>query len=129
MSNQYIIFFDGQCNLCDRFVNFVFKKDTKRQFLYAPLQGVTAKQRLKEGDVKGLKSIIVLKNDIALKEAQAIKIIMQQLYPRYSGLFSLLPSSFFNVFYRLIAKKRYRIFGKKNSLYQPSKDQIKYFLS
>ena len=128
MSDQYIIFFDGQCNLCDRFVNFVFKRDINRQFLYAPLQGVTAKQRLKEEDIKDLKSIIVLKNHTALKESQAIKVIMQQLYPRYSSFLSLLPSSFFNVFYKLIAKRRYKIFGKKDNLYHPSKDQRKCFL-
>lgn len=128
MPDPYIIFFDGQCNLCDRFANFVFKRDVKRKFLYAPLQGVTARQRLKEEDIKGLKSIVVLKNDIVLKETQAVKTVMQQIYPRYSGFFALFPSYFFNVFYRLIAKNRYKIFGKKDNLYQPSEDQKKYFL-
>lgn len=128
MNNQYIIFFDGQCNLCDRFVNFVFKRDVKRIFLYAPLQGATAKEHLKEEDISGLKSIIVLKNSIVLKEAQAIQTVMKLLYPRYSVLFSLFPSRFFNFFYRFIAKKRYKIFGKKDNLYQPPGEQRKHFL-
>ena len=95
MPDKYIIFFDAQCNLCDRFINFIFKRDLKRRFLYAPLQGTTAKQYLKEKDIQDLKSIIVFKKGIILKETQAIKIIMKQLYSSWSILFSLLPSSFF----------------------------------
>ena len=128
MPNPYIIFFDAQCSLCNHFINFVFKRDTKRQFLYAPLQGATAKQYLKKEDIKTLKSVIVLKNNVTLKEAQAIQTVMKQLYPSYSVLFSILPSKFFNVFYRFIAKKRYKVFGKKEDLHQPSKNQRKYFL-
>ena len=128
MRNQYIIFFDGQCNFCDRFVNFVFKRDRKRQFLYAPLQGETASQNLKTEDIKNLRSIIILKEGIALKETQAIQTIMKQLYPRYSVLFSFLPYKFFNLFYRFIAKRRYGLFGKKDGLYLPSKKQREYFL-
>ena len=128
MSNKSIIFFDGQCNLCDRFVNFVFKRDTHRRFIYAPLQGQTAFQKLSREDIHGLRSIIVLKDGLVLKETRAIQAVMQQIYPRYSVVFSLLPLSFFNLFYKLIGKKRYILFGKKESLYQPSENQKKFFL-
>ena len=128
MQNPYLIFFDGQCNLCDRFVKFVFKRDFKRQFLYAPLQGQTAKQYLENEDIKSLKSIIFLKKGMALKEAQAIQAIFKLLYPPWSIVISVLPPWFFNFFYRFIAKRRYSFFGKKSTLYQPSKDQGKYFL-
>ena len=126
--NTYLIFFDGQCNLCDRFVNFIFKRDFKRQFLYAPLQGQTAKQCLEKGDIKNLKSIIFLKNGMILKETRAIQAIFKQLYPRWSLVISVLPPWFFNLFYRFIAKRRYGFFGKKSALYQPSRDQKRYFL-
>ena len=128
MNDQNIIFFDGQCNLCDRFVNFIFKKDIKKQFLYAPLQGMTAKKYLKEDDIENLDSIIFFYKGASLKEAQAIKALMKQLYPRLSIIFSFLPLSFFNFFYRLIAKRRYFFFGKKNRLYQASKNQKEHFL-
>ena len=128
MQGKYIIFFDGQCNLCDRFVNFVFKRDPKKQFLYAPIQGQTAKQHLTKEDIESLKSIIFLKNGLALKEAPAIQAIFKQLYPRFSPLLSIIPFRFFNFFYRFIAKRRYNLFGKKDSLYQASEEQKRFFL-
>ena len=128
MQEQDIIFFDGQCQLCDHFVNFVFKRDLKRQFLYAPLQGLTAKQNLKKEDTKNLKSIIFFKKGLPLREAQAIQEIMKKLYPRWSLLLSFLPSKLFNFLYRFIAKRRYVFFGKKANLYQASIEQKKYFL-
>lgn len=33
-----IVLFDGVCNLCDWFVNFVFRRDGKKEFYFAPLQ-------------------------------------------------------------------------------------------
>ena len=128
MKEQQIIFFDGKCNLCDRFVNFVFKRDTKKQFVYAPLQGETARQYLKKEDIEGLKSIVFLQKDLILKSAPAIQAILKQLYPRLTGLLSFLPSGFFNFFYKIIAKKRYDLFGKKDEMYQASEEQKNYFL-
>lgn len=128
MSDQIIIFFDGQCNLCDRFVNFVFKRDTHRHFLYAPLQGETAFRKLSREDIQGLKSIVILKDGLVLKETRAVQAVMQQIYPRCSIVFSLLPLPFFNFFYRLVGKRRYSLFGKKSHLYQPSESQKKFFL-
>ena len=128
MKEQQIIFFDGKCNLCDRFVNFVFKRDTEKHFLYAPLQGQTAKQYLKKEDIESLKSIVFLQKDQVLKSAPAIQAILKQIYPRLAALLSLLPSGFFNFFYKIIAKKRYSLFGKKDRLYQASEEQKTYFL-
>ena len=128
MQEKHIIFFDGQCNLCDRFVNFVFKRDLKKQFLYAPIQGQTAKQHLTKEDIEGLKSIIFLKKGLTLKKAPAIQAILKQLYPRLSPFLSIFPFSFFNFFYKFIAKRRYNLFGKKDRLYQASEDQKRFFL-
>ena len=41
-----IIFFDGVCNLCNRFVDWTIKKDREKIFRFAPLQGETARHRL-----------------------------------------------------------------------------------
>ena len=128
MSNKSIIFFDGKCNLCDRFVNFVFKRDMKRRFLYSPLQGQTALQKLQREDIEGLKSILVLKEGHVLKEAQAIQTVLKEIYPRFSMVLLVFPSSFFNLFYRFIAKRRYTFFGKKENFYQAAQNQKNFFL-
>ena len=128
MSNQTIIFFDGQCNLCDRFIHFVLKRDTHRKFLYSPLQGQTALEKLQREDIHSLKSIVVLKKGLVLKETQAVRAVMEEIYPRCSILFSILPLSFFNIFYRFIAKRRYAFFGKKETFYQASDKEKDLFL-
>ena len=120
-----IIFFDGVCNLCDSFVNFVFKKDSKKIFFYAPLQGVTADNLLSTEDKNSLKQIVLLHNDQTLKGYKAIQKVFYLLYPKMSLIFKVIPGSFL---YKIIAKKRYRLFGKKEDLYKPSKEQELFFL-
>ena len=129
MQNKNIIFFDGVCELCDWFVNFVFKRDSKKQFLYAPLQGETAQSYLKKEDILGFKSIIFYHQGKILKESPALKAIMKKLYPHWAFLLAILPNLIFNLFYRFIAKRRYAFFGKKESLYQAKEKQKKYFLA
>ena len=120
-----IIFFDGVCNLCDSFVNFVFKRDSKRMFFYAPLQGVTADSLLSTADKNSLKQIVLFHNNQIFKGYKAIQKIFCLLYPKISLIFKMIPGSFL---YQIIAKKRYRLFGKKEGLYQPSTEQKSFFL-
>ena len=125
-ADKNIIFFDAVCELCDFFIQFVFKKDQKRDFLYSPLQGETAKAILAKKDREELKSIVFFKKGVILKESQAIKTILQKLYPRLSLILLLLPAFLSNALYRQIAKRRYKWFGKKS--YQASPQQTPYFL-
>jgi len=126
MKTQNIIFFDNQCQLCDRFVSYVSKRDVQKKFLYAALQGQTAKKLLTKEDIHSLKSIIFFQDGKILKESSALKAIMKGLYPKYTFLFSILP--FFNLFYRFIAKRRYLLFGKKDSLHYPWSEKKKNLL-
>ena len=126
LETKDIIFFDGVCNLCDRFVNFVYLRDPQKRFYYAPLQGPTAQKLL--GEEANLKSIVYFKQGIVLRGVEGVREIVKVIYPRWVWLFKILPLSFYNFFYNFIAKKRYKIFGKKNQLYVPSEEQKKSFL-
>ncbi len=42
-----IVFFDGYCAMCHWAVKWIAKQDTRGQFYFAPLQGITAKNELK----------------------------------------------------------------------------------
>lgn len=128
MKNQNIIFFDASCKLCERFINFIFQRDLKHVFLYAPLQGETAKKQLNLSETASLKSIIFLKEGCILKEGQAIKALFQIVYPFWAFLFRLFPLFLFNWIYLWIAKNRYSWFGKKPKLYEASYKQKQYFL-
>ena len=126
--SKKIIFFDGECNLCEYFINYIFSRDKIKQFFYAPLQGPTSKKLLENEDLENLKSIIFLEEGIKFKKSKAIAKIMQLIYPKTTRIFQFLPYSFYNIFYKWIAKKRYNFWGKKSHLYTPTESQKKYFL-
>ena len=122
MEEKTIIFFDGVCNLCDSFINFVYKRDSRRQFFYAPLQGKTAEDLLAETDRTDLKYIVLFCNGRIFRGPEAIQEIFSLLYPKGAGLFRKISGDFL---YEFIAKRRYKIFGRKG---EPSSRQKKGFL-
>ncbi|MCY4512679.1 MAG: DCC1-like thiol-disulfide oxidoreductase family protein [Bdellovibrionales bacterium] len=126
MPEKTIIFFDGVCNLCDSFVNFVYKRDGQRQFLYSSLQGQTAKDMLAEQDRTDLKYLVLFYKGQVFRGPEAVQKIFCLLYPKMAWFFKKIPGRFL---YEVIAKSRYKIFGKKEELYAPSPEQKKFFLS
>jgi predicted DCC family thiol-disulfide oxidoreductase YuxK len=60
---QYILLFDGECNLCNRAVQIVIKHDKKEKFMFASLQSESAKDILKKYHLinTGLDTFILLK--------------------------------------------------------------------
>ena len=125
MEEKAIIFFDGVCNLCDSFVNFMYKRDSQRQFLYAPLQGETAEKSLSAGDRTNLKYIVLFHKNQIFRGPQAIQEVFCRLYPRGAWFLKRIPGHFL---YKSIAKRRYSLFGKKETLYEPSPQQKDFFL-
>ena len=118
--NQMILFFDEACELCSQFIQFVSKRDIKQIFLFAPLQGETAKKHLELKDLQNLSSIVVLKENKLYREGKAFKIILESLYPYWSFLLRISPSLLVNKIYRLIAKRRYHWFGTRKKETFPS---------
>ena len=112
---KIILFFDETCELCSRFIQFVSKRDKNNFFLFAPLQGQTAKKHLELKDIENLSSLFVLKEAKLYREEQALKLILKKLYPYSSLLLGLIPSFLQNKMYRFIAKRRYQWFGKRET--------------
>lgn len=125
MEGKAIIFFDGICNLCDSFINFVYKRDSKKQFLYAPLQGETAKKHLAAEDRTNLRYIVLFHREQVFRGPQAVQEVFCRLYPKGALFLKRIPGHFL---YKGIAKRRYRLFGKKEKLYEPSPQQKEFFL-
>lgn len=114
-----IIFFDGECGLCDRSVRFLLKIDQNNSLIFAPLQGKTAKERLSILCQNAMEknSIILLednpeaKNKIYLR-GKAILRIFWLIGGRWKllGFFSFLPTFLADAIYRLVARHRHSIF-------------------
>lgn len=134
-SLQHLIFYDGQCGLCDGVVQLVLKIDGKKQFVFAPLQGKTAAYYLKElaENDKHIDSVILVQNYLSTDRqlfiySRAVFRIFWLLGGVWSllGWLSFLPTVLFDWAYRLIARYRYRLFGQQCLI--PPKDQQDRFL-
>ncbi len=132
MSSKKIILFDGVCNLCNGAVNFIIERDIKNVFQFAALQSeagvaLTAKFGI---DTKKVDSIILIDDEkVYIKSTAALR-ASRYLSGAYPLLYSLMifPTFFRNWVYDIIAKNRYKWFGKKESCMIPTAELKAKFL-
>ncbi len=132
-NEKAIILFDGVCNFCNSSVNFVIKHDKKNHFLFAPLQSETAKKLLEKFNIDSSKtdSFILIENNKAyLKSTAALRVTkhLNKLYPLLYA-FLITPPFIRNSVYNLVAKNRYKWFGKKEICMIPSAEIKGKFIS
>jgi len=117
-----LILFDGVCNLCNGFVNFIIDHDKKGVFKFASLQSSYAQKLLKE-DATELNSVIFFDGTQIFKKSDAVFQIAKQLpYFKWVAVFRFLPSFLSDGLYDLIAKNRYKIFGRQAVCRIPTKE-------
>lgn len=132
MQNHPVILFDGVCNLCSGAVAFLIKRDTKDVFKFASLQSVAAQQLLQQhGDFKKFDSIILLENGKLFQKSTAALKVVNHLswYWQWMQIFWILPRAVRDAAYDLIARNRYKWFGKKDECMIPSPELKSRFLS
>lgn len=108
-----ILFFDGNCALCNRWVKLVLQHEKASTLYFAPLQGETAK-RLLQGHHPLPDSIIVYDDGNVFSETEAVLKVCAHLkwYWQWTLIFRLVPSKWLNPIYRCVARNRIRWFGK-----------------
>ncbi len=133
MNGQYIILFDGVCNLCNGSVNFILARDPRELFLFSPVQSAFADDLLKKHGLQGIgdESFVLVKNGKCYLRSDAALQISREL----SGLWSILyvlrfvPRFVRNQLYDLVARHRYRVFGKKEHCMVPTKKLQRRFIT
>ncbi len=132
MQNHQIILFDGVCNFCNFWVNFILKRDKKNIFKFAALQSEAGQKLLEESELSknDFDTFILIKRDnyfikstAALKISKELKSIVKIFYP-----FIFLPQPIRDFFYDLIAKNRHKLFGKRSTCRILIKDETEKFL-
>jgi len=128
-----IILFDGVCNLCNGFIQFIIKRDKQDVFRYASLQSEIGKQLISERgmETKTLESVVLIDPNVAyyIKSDAALQIGKHlKGYRTLSKLMNLIPSGLRNIVYDLIAKYRYAWFGKKDQCMIPTPELKSKFL-
>ena len=111
-----IVLFDGICNLCNASVRFISKHDKNGKIQFASLQSEIAKQLLSKLtiDTNKTDSIIFVSDEkIFFKSDAAIEIAkLLNGFPKYLKYFQFTPRPIRDFVYDMIAKNRYRFFGK-----------------
>lgn len=118
-----VILFDGVCNLCNWSVRFIIKHDTQAIFRFCAQQSPIGQRLLEQHAIdNGLRSIVLIQDGRALLESDAVLHIGRQL-PRLrmlSGLALQIPRWLRDRIYRLLARYRYRLFGREESCMVPT---------
>jgi predicted DCC family thiol-disulfide oxidoreductase YuxK len=118
-SFKHLVFYDGECGFCDQVVQLLLKVDKQQIFLFAPLQGATAAELLKElpDELKQVDSLILVENYqqpnshfyVLGKGALRIAWLLGGVW-RLLGWMAFLPSWLYDWAYRLVARNRHRFF-------------------
>jgi predicted DCC family thiol-disulfide oxidoreductase YuxK len=118
-----ILLFDGHCRLCSGLVQFVLKHDRKGSIKMAALQSPEGQELLKDLGLPGdfLNSMLVIKNQKAWFESDAALLLASELGGIWAlaGALRWLPAGIRNRAYRLLARYRYRIWGKTEKCFLP----------
>ena len=140
-----ILLFDGVCNFCDSSVNFIIAHDKAGYFKFAPLQSeagkeLAAKYGLEFAELppeqKGsgavpIDSIILIENENAYTHSTAALRIARALGGIWSAayVFIVVPKLIRDFFYKLFARYRYKLFGRKDVCMMPTPELKQRFLS
>lgn len=127
-----ILFFDGVCNLCNSWVDYVIRRDKDRVFRFASLQGETARKMVPDYAKPGDLSTLVLLDEKGqhIRSTAALR-MMRRLGGFSGGLATVLlaiPRPIRDLGYRVVAANRYRLFGQKDSCRLPTPQERALFL-
>ena len=120
-----VIIFDGVCNLCEKLVTFIIKREHGSKFKIVQAQSETGKRiQFDVGlDEIVLQTIMLVKNGTVLFKSDAALEIARNLHGAWKLLygFKIVPAFVRDKAYDYDAKNRYRWFGEKKVCMMPNK--------
>ena len=132
MNTEPTILFDGVCNLCNGTVHFIIKRDKKKLIRYAALQSDTGLQLLQQSGLtwKDMQSFVFIESKkVYTRSTAALKVCryLKAGWPLFYG-FIIVPRFIRDGIYNLIARNRYKWFGKREQCMVPSQEIKSRFL-
>jgi predicted DCC family thiol-disulfide oxidoreductase YuxK len=112
-----VVFFDGECNLCNTTVQFILRHEATRDITFCPLQSDYADNTIDVDD-----DTVVLQEDahVYTKSAAALRIAVHLTWPwRLLTIFRIIPTPIRDGIYDVIARNRYNWFGKRETCMVP----------
>ena len=129
--DKTILFYDGNCALCNFWVQFFLERDRKKVMFYAPLQGMTAAALLPSEFREKTETVVLWRaSQLEIKSAAILSALRKIHYaPDLLFLARLLPQQFLDGIYDFVAHRRYRWFGQKEQCPLPPEHHRSQLLS
>ncbi len=112
----HVLFYDGVCAMCNGIVKAMLSMDRDARFYFAPLQGETAARarELCPNFPSEIETVVYLRQGEVFLRSRAAALAMAELpYPAKAlSWFRFLPAWLTDFFYGIVARVRYRVFGK-----------------
>lgn len=130
---DHLLLFDGVCNLCNGWVRFVIRQDRTAKFRFAPLQSAAGQALLAQHDLDtpDLDTLVYFrKGTVLIRSAAALNVARDLGAPwslAYVGM--LVPRPWRDALYHLVARNRFRWFGRRASCMVPTPELRSRFLS
>jgi predicted DCC family thiol-disulfide oxidoreductase YuxK len=128
-----VILFDGVCNLCNGFVQFVIARDPSGRFRFGALQSEGAQRLLASTPHTGpVPDSIVLVDEgrVFTRSTAALRVARHLTFPwRLAYLFKFVPRPLRDGIYDWVASHRYGWFGRRDVCMVPTPELRVRFLS
>jgi predicted DCC family thiol-disulfide oxidoreductase YuxK len=128
-----IVLYDGVCGLCSATVKFLIKRDHGKVLMFAPLQGETAERlrKLHPRIPEKLDTVVLIDEGRVFLRSKAFFYVSRYLTRPWRWGYHLrwMPAFLLDLGYRLIARVRYRLWGKKESCEIPAPDERARFMA
>ena len=124
-TNHPLLLFDGLCNFCNKWVNFIIRHDKEKKIRFTALQSDAGKDLIKKFNLPSNEDTVILIDDgkVFTKSSAALrimKLIGGIYYPLF--LFIVIPKYIRDFCYDSIARNRYKWWGKRNECMVPTED-------
>jgi predicted DCC family thiol-disulfide oxidoreductase YuxK len=132
-----LLLYDGVCGLCNSLIQLVLKHDRHHVFHFASLQSEAARSALApfNCDPEDLTTMYVVRDyrsarPLPLARGRAALFVASMLDWPWKGvaLFRVLPTALINIGYNLVARYRYRLFGRYDQCLMPSPEYRERFI-
>jgi predicted DCC family thiol-disulfide oxidoreductase YuxK len=128
-----IVVFDAKCLLCNGWVQFLLRHDRQGRIRFASMQGEQGARLLNEAGLsagEGLQTLLVVEGGRSWQHTAAILRILHRLgwpwHLAWAGW--LVPAPLRDALYRLVARNRYRIWGRSEVCMVPAPEHAGRFL-
>ncbi|MBI3501239.1 MAG: thiol-disulfide oxidoreductase DCC family protein [Bacteroidetes bacterium] len=128
--NSPVLLFDGVCNYCNAWVNFVIRHDKKKKFRFAALQSEAGKKIMQQHNIPAETDSAALIDNGKVYTKSSLLRVMKHVGGIYFSVYLLIivPKFIRDFAYDIIARNRYKWWGKKNECMIPMKEVRERFL-